>query len=183
MHADQDARLAERLRSLRAGQGWTLQDLAERSSVSRATLSRIENAEVSPTTQVLARLCSAYGLTLTRLLAPLESGFPALVARGDQSVWSDAETGFERRSVSPPASGLNAEVIRCELQPNTRIAYDTPPVAGQEHHLILLDGRLDVEIEGQGYSLSRGDCLRYRLSGASRFETHDEPATYLLVLD
>ena len=64
MVIDQDAGLAERIRTLRTREGWTLQELADRSSVSRATLSRIENAEVSPNTQVLAKLCSAFGLTL-----------------------------------------------------------------------------------------------------------------------
>ena len=37
-------------------------------SVSRASLSRLENAEVSPTASVLGRLCAAYGLTMSRLM-------------------------------------------------------------------------------------------------------------------
>lgn len=183
MVIDQDAGLAERIRTLRTREGWTLQELADRSSVSRATLSRIENAEVSPNTQVLAKLCSAFGLTLTRLLAPLDGGFQPLVAHKDQTTWVDADAGFTRRVVSPPSRGLNAEVIRCDLEANTRIDYETPPVSGQEHHLVMLEGRLDVEIDGQSYALSPGDCLRYRLFGASRFETGAEPAAYLLLLD
>ena len=97
MVIDQDAGLAERIRTLRTREGWTLQELADRSSVSRATLSRIENAEVSPNTQVLAKLCSAFGLTLTRLLAPLDGGFQPLVAHKDQTTWADADAGFTRR--------------------------------------------------------------------------------------
>ena len=38
MVIDQDAGLAERIRTLRTREGWTLQELADRSSVSRATL-------------------------------------------------------------------------------------------------------------------------------------------------
>ncbi|WP_029058112.1 helix-turn-helix domain-containing protein [Stappia stellulata] len=182
MVRDPDARLAERIRTLRTRQGWTLQDLADRSSVSRATLSRIENAEVSPNTQVLVKLCSAFGLTLTRLLAPLDSGFQALIARDEQTTWADDDIGYTRRVVSPPNRDLAAEVLRCELRANTRIDYETPPVAGQEHHLVMLDGELTVEIDGRAYGLSQGDCLRYRLFGASRFETRAAPAAYLLVL-
>ncbi len=54
-----DRRIAQRLKGLRAERGWSLDELAGRSSVSRATLSRLENAEVSPTANVLGKLCAA----------------------------------------------------------------------------------------------------------------------------
>ena len=54
-----NARLAQRLRELRHERGWSLDELAARSGVSRATLSRLENNEVSPTAAVLGRLCPA----------------------------------------------------------------------------------------------------------------------------
>ncbi|WP_051556194.1 helix-turn-helix domain-containing protein [Nitratireductor aquibiodomus] len=52
-----DQRIAERLRALRQERGWSLEDLATRCGVSRATLSRLENAEVSATANALGRLC------------------------------------------------------------------------------------------------------------------------------
>jgi transcriptional regulator with XRE-family HTH domain len=183
MPLDQEAKLAERVRTLRTRKGWTLQELAEKSGVSRATLSRIENMDVSPNTQVLAKLCSAYGLTLTRLLAPLDQGFQPLIRHADQTTWADPDAGYSRRVVSPPSSGLDAEVIRCDLSANTRIDYARPPVPDQEHHLVMLEGELEIDIDGQSYHLFAGDCLRYRLVGASRFVTRDTPAAYLLVLD
>ena len=53
---DLDLRIAGRLKALRAERGWSLDALARRSNVSRATLSRLENAEVSATANVLGRL-------------------------------------------------------------------------------------------------------------------------------
>ena len=55
-----DRRIAQRLRALRTERGWSLDELAQRSAVSRATLSRLENGEVSPTANVLGKLCGAY---------------------------------------------------------------------------------------------------------------------------
>ena len=43
-----DMRIASRLKGLRQERGWSLDELAGRAGVSRATLSRLENAEVSP---------------------------------------------------------------------------------------------------------------------------------------
>lgn len=178
----QNQALADHLRSLRTERGLTLQYLADSSGVSRATLSRIENADVSPTAETLGRLASAFGLPLSQLLAPLEPEFPPLLRRAEQGTWSDPDGGFVRRSVSPPASGLKLEMIECEITPNQRISYERPAVAGHEHHLVLLDGALTLTVDGERYELRPGDCLRYRLFGASSFETGKHSARYLIAL-
>lgn len=182
--ADQlDRVLAQRLRALRAERGWSLDELARRSQVSRATLSRMENAEVSPTTSVLGKLCSAYGLPMSRLMRMIEDTFPPLIPHAAQAVWIDPEHGFRRRSVSPPAATLAGEALHCELEPATRIHYDTTPRPGLEHHLIMLAGRLDIGVDGQLYPLGAGDCLRYQLQAASTFQTPpDIGATYILLI-
>jgi transcriptional regulator with XRE-family HTH domain len=176
-----DQRLAQRLKSLRGGRGWSLDELAKRSKVSRATLSRLENAEVSPTTSVLGKLCAAYGLTLSRLMHMVEGDFVPLVRREAQPVWSDPDIGFHRRSISPPAQTLAGEGLECRLEPGTRIDYDEPPRPGLEHHLLLVEGRLDVTVNGQTHDLNPGDCLRYQLFGPSAFATPDDSgARYIL---
>ena len=178
-----DQRITERLRALRAERGWPLDELARRSGVSRATLSRLENAEVSPTASVLGRLCAAYGLTMSRLMLMVEDGFPPLVRRDAQPLWSDPEVDFRRRSVSPPAQSLAGEALECEIGAGVRIVYDEPPRPGLEHHLLLLEGRLVVTVDGRDHDLRPGDCLRYQLRGPSAFATPAEAgARYVLFM-
>lgn len=178
-----DRRLAVRLRALRAERGWSLDELAKRSGVSRATLSRLEKAEVSPTAQVLGRLGAAYGLTMSRLMHLVEGDFQPVIRAAAQEVWTDPETGFRRRSLSPPAQALAGECLQGDLPAGQCIAYDAPPRPGLEHHLVMLDGRLTVTVDGQVHDLRPGDCLRYQLYGASRFETpEDGGARYILFI-
>lgn len=178
-----DQRIAERLKGLRADRNWSLDELAKRSAVSRATLSRLENAEVSPTTNVLGKLCAAYGITLSRLMHLVEEGFSPLVRKDAQPVWTDTSIGFRRRVVSPPAQTLAAETLKCTLDPGTCITYDQPPRPGLEHHLVLIEGRLEVTVDGQAYDLNPGDCLRYQLFGPSAFKTLGETsARYFLFM-
>lgn len=183
-HADStDARIAQRLRALRAERNWSLDELARRSGVSRATLSRLENADVSPTAHVLGKLCTAYGLPMSRLMRMVEDHFIAFVPRAAQVVWNDPGAGFQRRSVSPPSRTLAGEALECALAPGSRIDYDGSPRPGLEHHLVLLEGRLGVTVDGQQHRLLPGDCLRYQLFGASAFATDpDTPARYLLFI-
>ena len=178
-----DRRIAQRLKALRGERGWSLDVLAERSGVSRATLSRLENAEVSATASVLGRLCAAHGLTMSRLMLMVEDDFAPLIRRDAQTVWADPSVGFRRRSLSPPAQTLAGEALECELEPATHIPYEEPPRPGLEHHLLLLDGRLTVSVAERRYDLRTGDCLRYQLFGPSAFTTpKDRGARYLLFI-
>lgn len=178
---DVSSRLADRLAQLRKGRAWSLEELAGLSGVSRATLSRLEHGEVSPTAAVLGRLCAAYGMTMSRLMAEVEGEGAALVRMEEQPLWTDPETGFRRQSISPPAAGLAGEMILGELPPGVEIAYPTPPRPGLEHHLYVLEGRLEMTIDQTVYQLKPGDCLRYRLFGASKFHSVGKSAAHYIL--
>jgi len=178
-----DRLIAMRLKALRNERGWSLDELSSRSGVSRATLSRLENSDVSPTASVLGKLASAFGMTISRLMQMVEVQFAPLIPRGQQLQWSDPAIGFRRRSVSPPSHSLAGEVLECEIDPDTRIAYDDTPRSGLEHHLVLIEGRLDITVDGETFQLNAGDCLRYQLAGASRFATPEDcGARYFIFL-
>ncbi|HEV7416687.1 MAG TPA: XRE family transcriptional regulator [Tianweitania sediminis] len=174
--------LAEHLRGVRSSRGLSLAEVSAKSGISRATLSRIENAEVSPTVETLGRLASAFALPLSQLFAPLEPNFPALVRHEDQSLWTDPSHGFARRAVSPPSGQLKLEMIEGEIEPHQRFAYDRPSIPGHEHHLVLLAGMLVLTVDGVRHELRPGDCLRYQLQGPSSFETGDRSARYIIAM-
>lgn len=181
--SDLTPQLAGRLKELRLERNWSLDQLAHLSGVSRATLSRLENAEVSPTASVLGKVCAAYGVTLSRLMHLVEDKVSAFIPHADQPVWRDPAIDFARRSVSPPTAGLGGEVIECRLGPDVRIDYARPPRIGLEHHLVMLEGALRLSIDSQEFDLKPGDCLRYQLYGASCFVTpKDCGARYYLFM-
>lgn len=178
-----DSRLAARLAALRAERGWSLDQLAARSDISRTTLSRLERGETSPTAALLGRLCTAYGRTMSRLIAEVEAEPPLVVRQAAQTVWTDPETGFRRRLVSPPAAGFDAELVEALLPAGTTIDYAAPGMQGLEQHIWILGGVLELTLEGAVHRLVAGDCLRFRLFGATRFVAPGpEPARYAIVV-
>ncbi|MEZ5351119.1 MAG: XRE family transcriptional regulator [Bryobacteraceae bacterium] len=164
-----EERMALRLAELRRDRGWSLDELAGRTGISRATLSRIERTELSPTAAILGKLCTAYGWTMSRLVADAERSLPNMVRAGEQLSWTDPGTGYRRRAISPPAPGLRGEMIEIRLDTGMTVEFASSPVAGLEHHLWMLEGVLEIEVEGAPYRLEAGDCLRYLLSGSTRF--------------
>jgi transcriptional regulator with XRE-family HTH domain len=181
--AEIERRIAARLGRLRTERGWSLEALAERSGISRATLSRLERGELSPTASMLGRLCTTFGWTLSRLMAEAETRAPSLVPASQQAVWTDPETRYRRRIVSPPAPGLRGELVEIRVPAGRTVAYDASPVPGLEHHLWLLDGALTLEVDGTTFQLRPGDALRYVLNGPSRFTaTGRREARYVIAL-
>ena len=180
---DVDRRIALRLARLRADSGWSLDVLAERTGISRATLSRLERSELSPTAAMLGRLCSIYGWTLSRLMAEAETRPANLVPASEQPEWKDPESGYRRRAVSPPTPGLRGEVVEVHMPAGASVSFDASPVAGLEHHLWMLEGALSLEVGGSVFRLRAGDCLRYLLTGPSRFHnTGKREARYVIAM-
>ena len=90
---DRQARaIAERIRLERETRGWSLAELAARSAVSKAMISKVERCEASPTATVLGRLSGAFGLPLSVLLALAEREGDRLTRQGQQPVWTDPAT-------------------------------------------------------------------------------------------
>ncbi|QBE65017.1 helix-turn-helix domain-containing protein [Pseudoduganella lutea] len=180
-HEQFESKLVARLAGLREVRGWSLEELARRTGISRATLSRIERGESSPTASLLGKLCAAYGLPMSRLVAAVEEQGAQLVRHADQAVWSDPGSGFTRRMVSPPTHGLRGELIEGRLPAGALIDYERPPQPGLEQHLWMLNGLLDYTLDGVTYRLYPGDCLRFRLYGATRFSCPGTTGAHYLI--
>jgi len=160
--ANTEATLAANLRLEREARGWTLAELAARSGVSRAMLSKIERCEASPTAALLGRLSAAFGLTMSQLFAQIEDQPGGQVIRADQQpVWRDPETGFLRRSLSPPGSGP-LELVWGEMPPGPEITYSAESRAFiADQQLVVISGELTIVLGSLSHVLAAGDCLRF----------------------
>jgi transcriptional regulator with XRE-family HTH domain len=78
--------IAQRAREYRAQLGLTVEQLAERSGISKGMLSKIENAQTSPSLRTLVKLAAAISVPLTSLFRGLEEEHDALVVRAGQGV-------------------------------------------------------------------------------------------------
>jgi transcriptional regulator with XRE-family HTH domain len=159
--AVEDAEIGARIRLERAARGWSLSELAGRSGVSRAMISKVERGTCSATAALLGRLSGAFGLTLSALLSRAEGMRGGrLVRAAEQPVWTDPETGYVRRQVAPAAgSDLPLELVRVELPAGASIAFPASAYAVLRQIVVVLEGRLTF-VEGDVvHTLEAGDCL------------------------
>lgn len=116
MEDDLSAALVKALFDARTQRRLSISALAESSGVSRAMISRVENAEAQPSAALLGRLSGALGMTLSELIAQAEGGYDRGARRSKQSVWTDPATGYTRRAVSQPSESP-LELVEVMLPP------------------------------------------------------------------
>jgi transcriptional regulator with XRE-family HTH domain len=153
-------RLAHRIKLERDSRGWSLAELAERAGVSKATISKIERAEVSPTAVVLVRLASAFDLTLAGLMLRAESERGRLSRAGEQPVWRDPETGYVRKQVfSRPDHPV--EIVRVELPARQKVTLPASSYAHIRQLVWVQSGNLVITEGSERHGLAAGDCLGF----------------------
>jgi transcriptional regulator with XRE-family HTH domain len=182
---DLDARLGARIRQERESRGWSLTELAQRSGVSRAMINKVERGQASPTAALLGRLCGAFGLSLSTLLARTEAAAPRQVQRAEeQAQWRDPASGYVRRQVAPaPGSDLPLDLVRVELPPGARVSFPASAYAQLRHLVWVLKGRLHF-IEGEReHVLDAGDCLELGPPSACTYSNPRRTAcTYAVIV-
>lgn len=66
--------LGVRVRELRKGHGWTLEQAAKQAGLARSTLSKIENGQMSPTYDALKKLATGLEISVPQLFTPPSAG-------------------------------------------------------------------------------------------------------------
>lgn len=177
--------VGERVKALRAESGLTLDELADLSGVSRAMISRVERAEASPTAALLARICSALGVSLSVFFAAEGKETAPLARRGDQPVWRDPETGYLRRVVAPPGTGSRVDVVEVEFPSGAEVAFPGGQTnRNQWQYVWLFEGEMEILVGDRVHTLAPGDCLYMNIGDVHGFRNRaDKPARYAVIID
>jgi transcriptional regulator with XRE-family HTH domain len=156
---DSNQVVARNVRRFRLERSLSLGELARRSSLSKQTLSKIEQGVGNPTVETLSQLGSALDVPVRRLLT--EWGTPVFVQRHTEGRWADVGNWSERLLDEAYGSGyLRALVLRLERggpEPKPIDAH----LAGTLHHLYVITGKLRAGPLSEPVDLAAGDFVRF----------------------
>jgi transcriptional regulator with XRE-family HTH domain len=165
-------RLGARLRELRKERGWRLEDLAERTNLSRAYLSRLESGERQPSLGALFSVAQAYGVTLSSLFEPEpEAKLGVIVRAADTPVHRG--NGLFYANLSKGSWTFNLQPLRVVV-PAEREGRGLYQHEG-EQWLYVLSGRLGLKIgeEEEEVVLEPGDAAHFDAETPHRFTALD----------
>ena len=168
-----DSDIARLLLKHRKARNLTVTELAQRSGVSQAMISKVERGTSSPSATILSRLASAMNITLSKLFAELELHQNSLVLFAhEQQHWTDEQSGITRWSLSP--AGACPELIRVEIPAKGEL---TIPASANEHlsgqTIWILSGGLDFRVNHQTHHLRAGDSLALTFASECQISNPD----------
>jgi transcriptional regulator with XRE-family HTH domain len=181
---DINARIASRVRRLRAGLGLTLDGLAAKTAVSRSMISLVERGESSPTAVVLEKIAAGLGVPLATLFDDAGASASPLSRPADRAVWRDPQSGYVRRNISPGNFPSPIQIVEILLPAGARVAYETGARDVSMHQQIWVqEGSLEVSLGSVTYRLAEDDCLAMRLDAPTAFRNRTrKPARYIVVI-
>ncbi len=151
-------KLGIRLRSLRHQNGWTLGDLAARTGVSEAYLSRLESGERQPSLAVLLTLTQAYNLELSSLFEPERETNPRVVVRaGSKAVQQGNGLSYTPLSGSSRFASLHPIRVTVQADRQDDCLYEHDG----EEWLYVLSGQLGLTLIDEKYILQPGDAAHF----------------------
>ncbi|WP_207229225.1 helix-turn-helix domain-containing protein [Ktedonosporobacter rubrisoli] len=173
--------LGQRIRQLRSRHGWTLEELAQRSEVSRAMLSKIERGENNPTLVVAVKIALALGLTTSQLIGIEERREAVKVPKDRRLSFRDPQTGFERQ-VFPALEGRALEFVR-HVIPQGSSSGELPALAPRtEKYLLMEQGTMRARIGTQEYMLEGGDMFYFVADVPQQFDNiGEEVCSYFVI--
>jgi transcriptional regulator with XRE-family HTH domain len=183
-----NARIAERVRELRAAQGLSLDGLAAKSGVSRSMISLIERGESSPTAVVLEKLAAGLGVMLASLFdgpaAAAQAPSGPVARRDEQPEWQDPASGYRRRNVSPSGAPQPMQIVEVHFPAGARVAFETGARDTRVHQQVwVLEGAIDVTLGAERHRLREGDCLAMQLDRPTMFHNPTrKPTRYAVVI-
>lgn len=154
--------IAERVRSYRRGQQMTIGQLATRCGLSKGMLSKIENAQTSPSLATLARLSAALAVPVTAFFRGLDEEQDVLFVKAGSGLDIHHQAGLGQRyellgSLRAPHDILEPLVVTL-----TEPTEEFPLYQHSGSELIyMLEGQMEYGYGGSRFLLEPGDALQF----------------------
>ena len=149
-----------RVRQGRVSRGWTLDQLAERSGVSRRMLVSIEQGSANPSIATLLLISDALGIGLPALVDMDRSPGLQVTRAGTAPVLWRGKLGGQAVLVAGTEPPDVTELWDWTLGPGE--SHSSPAhAAGTRELLLVLDGQLELRVDQHGEVLAKGDSASF----------------------
>jgi transcriptional regulator with XRE-family HTH domain len=170
--------LGEHLRSLRSAKGWTLDELAERTELSKPFLSRLESGSRQPSIAAVLTLARVFGVPMGSLFETHHEDDICIVVHTGDSM-TRRGNGIEYVPLSG-ASRFNLQPMRAMISP-LRPGAERYQHDGEEW-LYVLAGRLKLQVGEREYELDPGDAAHFDSRQPHRLDALDGKAAEVILV-
>jgi len=160
--SDSNQHLADTLRRLRRARGWSLDQAARETGVSKAMLGQIERGESSPTVATLWKIADGFQAAMSSLLepAPVPQDDPLLLRRAASIRRQATDSGMLAAPVFPFESRFGFELLELTLAPGYERLAEAHE-AGVTEHVLVIQGTVEIRVDGEWIALGASEAIRF----------------------
>lgn len=153
--------IATTLKELRQQKGWSLDKAALATGVSKAMLGQIEREESSPTIATLWKIATGFEVSFSSFIEEIDAVSSEVIHRADQvqTIHPD-DKKIRVLPLFPFDTQLDFELFVIELLPGCE-HLSPPHKHGVIEHVVVIEGSMDVLVDGAWHSLSNGEGIRF----------------------
>lgn len=177
-----DLWLGRQVRSLRKAKGMSIQQLAERASLSIGMVSQIERCMASPSIRSLRGISEALGVPISWFFHEAavadQEELGIIVRRNHRRLLRLPTNGVSKELLTPDLSG-ELEVLLATIEPGGTSGPELYTHEGEEAGYVI-KGALNLWIKDRLYRLEEGDAFRFASTTPHRFENAADSQTQVL---
>jgi len=149
------------LKSIRSERGWSLDQTAARTGVSKAMLGQIERGESAPTVATLWKIATGLGVPMTALLEEDRGSDDVLLLRDAAELRvRPAQEGMQRALIFPYEARFGFELYELTFAPGFE-SISEPHDTGVVEHITVQHGEVELLVEEEWRLLRQGQALRF----------------------
>lgn len=170
--------IGPKLRELRVQRGMSLQQLAERSDVSAAAIHKIERSGMVPTITTLLKIAGALNRPVSYFVEETQSDNRpvSFIPAGSRRPLFTSHQGIDLAGISGPYGRFFLAGALSTIDVDASSGKRPMEHPGEEL-LYLLEGVLELDVDGERYRLTPGDALHFRTDRPHRWRNPGtEPA-------
>ena len=169
--------LGGKVAQTRAERGWSLQQLADRSSLSPAAIHKIEKTGMTPTIASLMKIAGALGKSVAFFIEESEPLRPVTLIRPhERARLYTSKRGLTLENISGRYGPFFVAGAEAHVEPGADSGPE-PMVHPGEELVVMLEGAMRFVVGGETYELGEGDSLHFRTTLAHSWRNPtDDPA-------
>ena len=160
----------------RSERGWSLAQLAQRAGLSPAAVHKIEKSGMTPTIASLMKVAAALGKSVAYFVDEPENPDVNVIRGDERARVYTSKQGLDLRNLSGRYGGFAMAGAEAVVEPFAD-SGPTPMNHPGEELVIVLEGRMEFEVDGLLFEIGEGDSIHFRtLRPHSWRNPADEPA-------
>lgn len=177
--------IGEKLKKLRKMRDLTLNDVAKKSGVGKATLSRIENNITAGTLKTHMKICEAMNINLKDLYEDIDVPREEVIAQDAKSAEEAEMFSYDEKTKSiiltknAQRKNMLPQLLILEPQGKTHPEQNNQ---GTEKFVFCTEGKLQISIEDKPYNLKKGTSLYFNSTLPHRFKNIGKKIAKCLVV-